>query len=66
MRMYECTKEFKTTLFEKNEIERIKIEIGSIWFVVQKLTDGRYILSNNKIELILCKELLKSNFEQYG
>nr|DAL62211.1 MAG TPA_asm: hypothetical protein [Caudoviricetes sp.] len=66
MRMYECTKEFKTTLFEKNELERIKIEIGSIWFVVQKLTDGRYILSNNKIELILCKKLLKSNFEQYG
>lgn len=64
--MYECTKEFKTTLFEKNELERIKIEIGSIWFVVQKLTDGRYILSNNKIELILCKKLLKSNFEQYG
>ena len=25
MRMYECTKEFKTTLFDKNEIERIKI-----------------------------------------
>lgn len=66
MRMYECTKEFKTTLFDKNELERIKIEIGSIWFVVQKLTDGRYILSNNKIELILCKKVLKSNFEQYG
>lgn len=66
MRMYECTKEFKTTLFDKNESERIKVEIGSIWFVVQKLTDGRYILSNNKIELILCKKVLKSNFEQYG
>lgn len=66
MRMYECTKEFKTTLFDKNELERTKIEIGSIWFVAQKLSDDRYILSNNKIELILCKKLLKSNFEQYG
>jgi len=66
MRMYECTKEFKTTLFDKNEPKRIKIEIGSIWFVAQKLLDGRYIFSNNKIELILCENLLKSNFEQYG
>lgn len=66
MRMYECIKEFKTTLFDKNELERIKIEIGSIWFVAQKLSDDRYVLSNNKIELILCKNLLKSNFEQYG
>lgn len=66
MRMYECTKEFKTTLFDKNELERIKIEIGSIWFVAQKLSDGRYILSNNKIELTLCENLLKRNFEQYG
>lgn len=64
--MYECTKEFKTTLFDKNEPKRIKIEIGSIWFVAQKLLDGRYIFSNNKIELILCENLLKSNFEQYG
>lgn len=63
MRMYECTKEFKTTLFDKNEPKRIKIEIGSIWFVAQKLLDGRYIFSNNKIELILCENLLKSNFE---
>lgn len=66
MKMYECAKEFKTTLFGKNEPKRIKIEIGSIWFVAQKLLDGRYILSNNKIELILCENLLKSNFEQYG
>lgn len=66
MRMYECTKEFKTTLFDKNEPKKIKIEIGSIWFVTQKLSDVRYILSNNKIELILCENLLKSNFEQYG
>ncbi len=34
--MYECTKEFKTTLFDKNEPKRIKIEIAnltSIYFV---------------------------------
>lgn len=37
MRMYECTKEFKTTLFDKNELERIKIEIGSVWFVAKKI-----------------------------
>lgn len=35
MRMYECAKEFKTTLFDKNELERIKIEIGSVWFVAK-------------------------------
>jgi hypothetical protein len=64
--MYECTKEFKTTLFDKNELERIKLEIGSVWFVEKKLSDGRCILSNNKIELILCENLLKNNFEQYG
>ena len=32
MKMNECTKEFKTTLFDNNETERIKIEVGSLWF----------------------------------
>ena len=47
MRMYECTKEFKATLFDKNELERIKIEIGSIWFVAQKLSDVCIVTSDN-------------------
>mgnify|MGYP000186655212 FL=1 len=66
MKMYECTKEFKTTLFDNNETERIKIEVGSLWFYGGKMSDDRLIFCNNKIELTLCEKMIKEYFKRWG
>lgn len=66
MKMYECTKEFKTTLFDNNESERIQIKVGSLWFVAREISDDRLVLCNNKIELILSKKIVKEYFKRWG
>lgn len=67
MKMYTCTKEFKTTIFENSKKpERIKIEVGSDWFLAKKESEDRCVLCNNKIELILSEKILKNYFRQWG
>lgn len=65
MKMYTCTKAFKTTLFDK-EPTRIEVEEGFDWFLAKKLKDDRVVLCNNKIELIVANGVLKEHFRQWG
>lgn len=64
MKMYSCIKSFKTTLFG-DEPKRINIENGSLWFEAIRKS-GKIILCNNKIELCVSDNLLKSHFERFG
>ena len=66
MKMYESTNSFKTVFFEK-EPKRITIEKGTLWFVVRKdECNGSTVLSDNKIELKVSNDLLKTNFDRWG
>lgn len=66
MKMYTCENAFKTTFFNNGNVERIEIEEGSDWFLVRKETQDRIVLCNNKIELIIAKDVLKTHFKQWG
>lgn len=64
MKIYTCTRTFKTTLFKGKETpERIEIKEGTDWFLEKKESDDRVVLCNNKIELIIAESVLKGNFE---
>lgn len=65
MKMYSCIKSFKTTLFG-DEPKRISIENGSLWFEATRKSGDKIILCNNKIELCVSDNLLKSHFERFG
>lgn len=66
MKMYECTNSFKTVFFEK-EPKHITIEKGTLWFVVRKdECNDSTVLGNNKIELKVSNDLLKTNFDRWG
>lgn len=65
MKIYACIKSFKTTLFD-DKVERIEINEGTDWFLAKKLSEDRVILSNNKIEINIAKEILIRYFKQWG
>lgn len=66
MKMYTCEKAFKTTFFNNGNVERIEVEEGSDWFLARKETQDRVVLCNNKIELVVAKDVLKDRFRQWG
>ena len=66
MKMYTCEKPFKTTFFNEGNVERIEVEEGSDWFLARKETQDRVVLCNNKIDLIIAKDVLKDRFRQSG
>lgn len=52
MKIYTCTRTFKTTLFKGKETpERIEIKEGTDWFLAGREFDNRVVLCNNEIEL---------------
>ena len=64
MKIYTCTRTFKTTLFKGKETpERIEIKEGTDWFLAGREPDNRVVLCNNEIELIIAEGVLKGNFE---
>ena len=66
MKMYSCEKAFKTTFFNNGRVERIEVEKDSLWFLARKETQDRVVLSNNKIELVIAKGVLKDCFAKWG
>lgn len=66
MRMYTCEKPFKTTFFNEGKVERIDIEAGSDWFLARKESQDRLVLCNNKIELVIAKDVVKERFREWG
>lgn len=67
MKMFECMKNFKSTLFVEGKTERIEVEKGSLWFIAS--TDNRknrVVLCNNKIELDISSDILKTHFDRFG
>lgn len=66
MKMYTCEKAFNTTFFNNGKVERIEIKEGSDWFLARKETQDRIVLCNNKIELVIAKDVLKDHFRQWG
>lgn len=65
MKIYECIKPFKTTMFKKNNEtpERIEINSGTDWFLAKKESNDRVVLCDNKIELVVANDILKSYFK---
>lgn len=66
MKMYTCEKAFKTTFFNNGSVERIEVEKDSLWFLARAETQDRVVLSNNKIELVIAKDVLKDRFTRWG
>lgn len=64
--MYICENAFVTTFFNNGNVNRIEIEKDSNWFFVRKETQNRYVLCNNKIELVLAENVLKDKFRKWG
>ena len=66
MKMYTCVKPFKTAFFTDKTPERIEIKEDTDWFLARRESDDRVVLSNNKIELVVGKGILKEYFRQWG
>lgn len=66
MKIFECTKDFKSALFSDGNTERIEIKKGSIWFLsTTNKKNGRVVLSNNKIELDIADKILDTHFQLF-
>ena len=66
MKMYECNKSFKTTLFT-DEPKRITIEKGTLWYTVKQYKGDNYtVLSNNRMELKVANNILNTHFDKWG
>ena len=52
-------------MFKKNNEtpERIEINSGTDWFLAKKESNDRVVLCNNKIELVVANDILKSHFK---